>query len=61
MGTMLQAQRLEEPTFRGAEFLNHPRDLRGNFDVLNITAPQFVQAIQRAISKRARTSSRRIL
>ena len=48
MGTMLQAQQLEEPVFRGSEFLNHPRDLRGNFDVLNITAPHIVQAIQRA-------------
>jgi 5-methyltetrahydrofolate--homocysteine methyltransferase len=48
MGTMLQAQQLEEPVFRGSEFLKHPRDLRGNFDVLNITAPHIVQAIQRA-------------
>ncbi len=48
MGTMLQSQQLEEPVFRGSEFLNHPRDLRGNFDVLNITAPHIVQAIQRA-------------
>ena len=48
MGTMLQAQQIEEVTFRGARFMNHPRDLRGNFDVLNITAPQIVQGIQRA-------------
>ena len=48
MGTMLQAQQLDEATFRGSQFLKHPRDLRGNFDVLNITAPQIVQAIQRA-------------
>ncbi len=48
MGTMLQAQQLDEATFRGSQFLKHPRDLRGNFDVLNITAPQIVQGIQRA-------------
>jgi 5-methyltetrahydrofolate--homocysteine methyltransferase len=47
MGTMLQAQQLDEATFRGSRFLKHSRDLRGNFDVLNITAPQVVQAIQR--------------
>jgi 5-methyltetrahydrofolate--homocysteine methyltransferase len=48
MGTMLQAQKIEEATFRGSEFLKHSRDLRGNFDVLNITAPHIIQAIQRA-------------
>src|SRR5882762_11123184 len=48
MGTMIQAQQLDEATFRGAQFRNHPRDLRGNFDVLNITQPPIVQAIHRA-------------
>src|SRR5271154_5243768 len=48
MGTMLQGQHIEEATFRGAQFLNHPRDLRGNFDILNLTAPHIVQAVQRA-------------
>jgi len=48
MGTMLQALRIEEPTFRGSRFLNHPKDLRGNFDVLNLTAPHIVQGVQRA-------------
>ncbi|HWZ57047.1 MAG TPA: methionine synthase [Verrucomicrobiae bacterium] len=47
MGTMIQAQRLEEAAFRGAEFPNHPRDLRGNFDVLNLTQPAIVQSVQR--------------
>ncbi|MGH9681660.1 MAG: homocysteine S-methyltransferase family protein, partial [Candidatus Acidiferrales bacterium] len=47
MGTMLQAQRLDEAAFRGSLFLNHPRDLRGNFDVLNLTQPGIVQTIQR--------------
>ena len=48
MGTMLQAQQIDETEFRGTRFLNHSRDLRGNFDVLNITKPQIVQAVQRA-------------
>jgi 5-methyltetrahydrofolate--homocysteine methyltransferase len=47
MGTMLQARQLDEAAFRGSHFLNHPRDLRGNYDVLNITQPQIVQSIQR--------------
>lgn len=48
MGTMLQAQQLDEATFRGSLFAKHAKDLRGNFDVLNITQPQIVQSIQRA-------------
>src|SRR6202171_1601302 len=47
MGTMIQAQQLDEATFRGSQFLKHPRDLRQNYDVLNITQPHIVQAIQR--------------
>ncbi len=48
MGTMLQAQQLDEATFRGEQFAKHPKDLRGNFDILNITQPHIVQAVQRA-------------
>jgi len=47
MGTMIQGQQLEESAFRGSQFVNHPRDLRGNFDILNVTQPGIVQAIQR--------------
>src|SRR5258708_33982058 len=47
MGTMIQGQQLEEGAFRGSQFLKHPRDLRGNFDVLNITQPSILQAFQR--------------
>ena len=54
MGTMLQAQQLDEAAFRGSQFLKHPRDLRGNFDVLNITQPQIVQADSAAISRSRR-------
>src|SRR5258708_11131959 len=47
MGTMIQGRQLEEGAFRGSQFLKHPRDLRRNFDVLNVTQPGIVQAIQR--------------
>src|SRR6201998_3657774 len=47
MGTMIQAQQLDEAAFRGGEFPKHPRYLRGNFDVLNLTQPGIVQAVQR--------------
>src|SRR5467141_4119590 len=47
MGTMIQAQQLDEATFRGSQFAKHPKDLRQNYDVLNITQPHIVQAIQR--------------
>jgi 5-methyltetrahydrofolate--homocysteine methyltransferase len=47
MGTMLQSQQIDEATFRGSQFLNHPKDLRGNYDVLNVTNPQIIQAVSR--------------
>src|SRR5260370_36283292 len=47
MGTMIQAQQLDEATFRGSQFAKHPKDLRQNYDVLNITQPRIVQSIQR--------------
>jgi 5-methyltetrahydrofolate--homocysteine methyltransferase len=47
MGTTLQSLRLDEAAFRGAEFLGHPKDLRGNFDVLNLTRPEVVQSLHR--------------
>ena len=54
MGTMIQAQQLDEADFRGTQFAHHPRDLRGNYDVLNITQPQIMEAIQRAVSRSRR-------
>jgi len=47
MGTMIQAQQLDEAAFRGSQFAKHPKDLRQNCDALNITQPHIVQAIQR--------------
>src|SRR5260370_5786055 len=47
MGTMIQAQQLDEATCRGSQFAKRPKDMRQNYDVLNITQPHIVQAIQR--------------
>jgi 5-methyltetrahydrofolate--homocysteine methyltransferase len=45
MGTMLQAHRFGEADFRGERFRDHPRDLRGNSDVLCLTQPDAVRAV----------------
>ncbi|TLY29811.1 MAG: 5-methyltetrahydrofolate--homocysteine methyltransferase, partial [Nitrospirae bacterium] len=47
MGTMIQAQRLDESGFRGRQFANHPSDLKGCNDLLCITRPELVEAIHR--------------
>src|SRR5439155_11158046 len=48
MGTMLQAHRFDEAAFRGDRFRAHPRDLRGNSDLLCLTQPEAVSAIHAA-------------
>ena len=48
MGTMLQAHRFTEADFRGERFRDHPRDLRGNSDLLCLTQPAAVAAIHAA-------------
>jgi 5-methyltetrahydrofolate--homocysteine methyltransferase len=47
MGTMIQAHRLEEADYRGREFAHHPKDLRQNNDLLNITQPHIIESIHR--------------
>src|SRR2546428_5720775 len=47
MGTMIQSHKLDEAGFRGKEFGNHPRDLKGCNDLLSITQPAIIQAIHR--------------
>src|SRR2546427_10506233 len=41
-GVLLQGWGLTEEEFRGERFRNHPRDLRGDPDLLNLTQPQIV-------------------
>ncbi len=45
MGTMIQRYKLTEADFRGARLAGHPRDLRGNNDLLVLTAPHVVSEI----------------
>ena len=45
MGTMLQTYRFGEADFRGDRFRDHPRDLRGDSDLLCLTQPAAVTAI----------------
>ena len=44
-GTMIQALHLTEKDFRGEPFQHHPRDLKGNNDVLNLTRPELIYPI----------------
>ena len=48
MGTMLQRHQLSEEDFRGERFADHPKDLRGNNDLLSLTQPDIVRDIHRA-------------
>jgi len=45
MGTEIQRLALTEADYRGARFRDHPRDLRGDHDVLVLTRPDAVEAI----------------
>src|SRR5437762_11362808 len=46
MGTMIQTFKLDEAAFRG-HFKDHPADLKGNNDLLNITQPDIIKSIHR--------------
>jgi len=45
MGTMIQRHRLDEADFRGDRFRGHPRDLKGNNDLLSLTRPDLIEGI----------------
>ena len=45
MGTMVQRHRLTEADFRGTRFADHPRDLRGDNDILVLTQPDVIRGI----------------
>jgi len=47
MGTMIQAESLEEADFRGDRFADHDDDLKGNNDLLVLTRPDLIQRIHR--------------
>lgn len=48
MGTMIQRYKLTEEDFRGERFKNHPKDVRGNNDLLNITRPDVIREVHAA-------------
>ena len=48
MGTMIQRYQLTEADFRGQRLRDHPRDLKGNNDLLILTRPDVVGEIHRA-------------
>ena len=45
MGTMIQAHNLQEADYRGDRFLNHPKDIKGNNDLLSLTRPDVIRSI----------------
>jgi 5-methyltetrahydrofolate--homocysteine methyltransferase len=48
MGTMIQGYRLGEADYRGERFADHPRDLKGNNDLLCLTRPEVIREIHQA-------------
>ena len=47
MGTLMQARCREEADFRGERFRDHPKDLKGDHEVLNLSQPDVVVAVHR--------------
>ncbi|HKA34286.1 MAG TPA: homocysteine S-methyltransferase family protein, partial [Candidatus Binatia bacterium] len=47
MGTMIQALKLDEAAFRGAQFKNHQRPLKGCNDLLSLTRPDAIESIHK--------------
>lgn len=45
MGTMIQRYKLAEADYRGARFADHPKDLKGNNDLLVLTKPEVITEI----------------
>src|ERR671912_638756 len=49
MGTMIQGHSLSEEDYRGERFADHPRDLKGNNDLLSLTQPDVIRGIHGAV------------
>ena len=47
MGTMIQRYKLDEADYRGDAFADHPRDLKGDNDLLCLTQPEIIEEIHR--------------
>ena len=48
MGTMIQRHKLAEADFRNEALRQHPRDLKGNNDLLTLTRPELIAGIHLA-------------
>lgn len=48
MGTMIQSYKLEEEDYRGTRFADWPQDVKGNNDLLLLSRPDIIQAIEKA-------------
>ena len=48
MGTMIQRHKLDEAGYRGDRFKDHPRDLKGNNDLLVLSQPDIIRDIHSA-------------
>jgi 5-methyltetrahydrofolate--homocysteine methyltransferase len=44
-GTMIQCYKLGEADYRGARFAGHPKDLKGNNELLQLTRPDVIREI----------------
>ncbi len=47
-GVLIHRRELTEKEYRGERFADHPRDLRGNPDLLNLTHPEVIRGVHRA-------------
>ena len=45
MGTMIQRYKLSEADYRGERFKDHPKDLKGNNEMLQLTKPEVIEEI----------------
>lgn len=48
MGTSIQGYGLDEAGYRGTRFADHPGQLKGNNDLLTLSAPQIIEEIHRS-------------
>ena len=48
MGTMIQAEKLEEADYRGERFADHGSDVKGNNELLSLVRPDIIAKIHRA-------------
>jgi 5-methyltetrahydrofolate--homocysteine methyltransferase len=48
MGTMIQRHKLSDADYRGQRFAGHPKELKGNNELLQLTQPRVIGAIHEA-------------